>query len=104
MKEKAKAEAKEREEAEAKAKEEAAKTMSVSDVKKGVMVPIVTTEERANLSDLRKGIMVYDSDVQGYVVYDGKAWRMVGSTVDTAPKKMFKKIFGLWFRKNGNVR
>lgn len=80
-------------------KEEPRPPVIIDAIKQGVIIPFLTSEEREKLSELKKGLMVYDTTLELYIYYDGKTWKIIGQANDS--KKVLKKVRGTGLWKNG---
>lgn len=72
-----------------------AEEFEVESAKSGILVPQVTAEQRLSISNPAKGLMVFDIDVNSFVIFDGQKWKVVGNGNGTGLKRMIKK-FGVW--------
>ncbi len=52
---------------------------NVEEIDKAVLVLKLTAVERMNIPNPSKGLMVYDTDADAFIYYDGKVWRVVGA-------------------------
>ena len=48
--------------------------MDVSSTSKGMLVPRMTTAQRNAIASPAQGLLVYDTDVKGFMFYNGTAW------------------------------
>ena len=51
----------------------------INDIDQAVLVPKLSAVERINVPNPKKGMMVYDTDANAFIYYDGKSWRVVGA-------------------------
>ena len=52
----------------------------ITDIDEAVLVPKLSALERINVPNPKKGMMVYDTDANAFIYYDGKSWRIVGAS------------------------
>lgn len=52
--------------------------LDVNSTTKGMLVPRMTTAQRTTISNPAKGLMVYDTDTNGFWFYNGGTWALVG--------------------------
>ncbi|MBL4624716.1 MAG: hypothetical protein JKY42_06210 [Flavobacteriales bacterium] len=52
---------------------------NLSEVDEAVLILKLSAVERMNISNPKKGLMVYVIDADAFIYYDGKTWRVVGS-------------------------
>lgn len=51
----------------------------MTDIDEAILVPKLSAVERMNVPNPKKGMMVYDTDANAFIYYDGKSWRIVGA-------------------------
>ena len=55
--------------------------LDVSSQSKGLLIPRMTTIQRSNIANPATSLMVYDTDLNGYMYYDGTAWVSISTGV-----------------------
>lgn len=53
--------------------------LDINSTDKGMLIPRLTTDQRANISDPAESLMVYDIDTGSFWYFTGQEWREIGS-------------------------
>jgi hypothetical protein len=75
--------------------EEVFKALDLENVKSGYVIPEVSTDQRLRLENLTKGQMVFDKDIENFVIFVGNQWNVIKSSNQTSGKRV-KKYLGVW--------
>lgn len=68
---------------------------NLNDVKSGVFIPEITSEQRKQLQNITKGQVVFDSDIGNFLQFDGENWQVLNFGTNNEFKKL-KKTGRFW--------
>lgn len=59
--------------------------LDITSTNKGILIPRMTTAQRAAISSPAQGLMVFDTDLNEFWFYDGSTWASVAGSGTTGP-------------------
>ena len=59
--------------------------LDISSTDKGLLIPRMTTGQRTSISSPAIGLMVYDTNTDGFWYYDGSSWSEIGGAGSVGP-------------------
>jgi hypothetical protein len=77
--------------------------LDVSAANKGILVPRMTAQQRTNILNPAKGLLVYQNDgTEGFYYFDGTAWTRLANGTYTETDPVVKAINGI-IKSNGTT-